>query len=127
MTKRQKISLSIMAVFYVAAGINHFVNPLFYKRIMPPYLPWHFPLIYLSGAAEIVLGACLLPVRTRKLAAWGIIILLIAVFPANVQMLLNYQDEKNPDVWIAIVRLPLQLLLIWWAYLFTQKMENESD
>jgi uncharacterized membrane protein len=127
MTKRQKVSLYIMSVFYLAAGIYHFVNPMFYKKIMPPYLPWHFPLIYLSGAAEIVLGVFLLPVRTRKLAAWGIFVLLVVVFPANVQMLLNYREEENPDVWIAIVRLPLQLLLIWGAYLFTQKMENESD
>ncbi len=127
MTKRQKVSLYIMSVFYLAAGIYHFVAPFFYKKIMPPYLPFHFPFIYLSGAAEIVLGAFLLPVRTRKLAAWGIIVLLIAVFPANVQMLLNYREEENPDTWIATVRLPLQLLLIWWAYSFTKKMGNKGN
>jgi uncharacterized membrane protein len=120
MTKKQKISLYVMSVFYVAAGIYHFVNPLFYIKIMPPYLPWHLPLIYFSGAVEIVLGILLLPVKSGKQAAWGIILLLVAVFPANVQMLLNYREEENPDVWIAIVRLPLQLLLIWWAYSYTK-------
>ena len=75
-----------MAVFYMAAGINHFVNPIFYKKIMPPWVPWHYPLIYISGGVEILLGLLLIPAPTRKLAAWGIIVLLLAVFPANVQM-----------------------------------------
>jgi uncharacterized membrane protein len=120
MNKWQRISLYVMAVFYLTAGIYHFVNPLFYKKIMPPYLPWHFPLIYISGVAEIVLGVLLLPVKTRKPAGWGIIVLLIAVFPANVQMMLNYRYEENPYLWIAVLRLPLQFLLIWWAYSCTK-------
>lgn len=124
MGKWQKVSLYVMAAFYMAAGVYHFVNPIFYQKIMPPYLPAHVPLIYFSGVAEIVLAALLLPVQTRKLASWGIIILLIAVFPANVQMLLNYRDAESPYLWIAIVRLPLQLLLIWWAYSFTKKKGN---
>ncbi len=121
MSKWKKISLYCMTALYVLAGINHFVNPDFYKKIMPPWLPWHYSLIFISGVAEIVLGLLLLPVQTRKLAAWSIIILLIAVFPANVQMMLNYQQEKNPDLWIAIVRLPLQIVLIMWACQFAKK------
>ena len=121
MGKWKKISLYLMAGLYVLAGANHFFNPLFYKKIMPPWLPCHYLLIYISGAAEIVLGLLLLPAPTRKLAAWGIIILLVAVFPANVQMLLNYREEQNPNWWLTILRLPLQLVLIWWAYLFTKK------
>ena len=109
-----------MAAFYILAGVNHFANPDFYKKIMPPWLPWHYSIIFISGLAEIVLGLLLLPLQTRKLAAWGIIILLVAIFPANVQMMLNYQQEKNPDWWIAVVRLPLQLLLIGWAYRFAK-------
>ena len=120
MSKRKILSLYSMAAIYVAAGINHFVNPVFYKNIMPPWLPWHYPLITISGAAEIVLGLLLLPVATRKWAAWGIIALLIAVFPANVQMMINYQQQQNPYWWLAILRLPLQLLLIWWAYQFAR-------
>ncbi len=119
MKKWEKISLYSMAALYVLAGANHFVHPDFYKKIMPPWLPWHYSLIFISGLAEIVLGLLLLPVQTRKLAAWGIIILLIVIFPANVQMMLNYQQEHNPDLWIAVIRLPLQLLLIVWAYQFT--------
>jgi uncharacterized membrane protein len=121
MNKWKKISLYSMAALYLLAGINHFVNPDFYKKIMPPWLPWHYSLIFISGVAEIVLGLLLLPVQTRRLAAWGIIILLIVVFPANVQMMLNYQQENNPYLWIAVVRLPLQILLIMWAYQFAKK------
>ena len=121
MGKWKKISLYVMAGLYVLAGVNHFVNPFFYKKIMPPWLPCHYLFIYISGAAEIVLGLLLLPAQTRKLAAWGIIVLLVAVFPANVQMLLNYREEQNPNWWLTILRLPLQVVFIWWAYLFTKK------
>jgi uncharacterized membrane protein len=117
-----------MAVFYMAAGINHFIHPEFYLAIMPPYLPWHSALVLISGVAELVLGILLIPPFTRKLAAWGIILLLIAVFPANVQMLLNYIQENNPKTWLAILRLPIQGLLIWWAYQYTWKAdETESQ
>ena len=121
MGKLKKISLYLMAGLYVLAGANHFFNPFFYKKIMPPWLPCHYLFIYISAAAEIVLGLLLLPAQTRKLAAWGIIVLLVAVFPANVQMLLNYREEQNPNWWLTILRLPLQVVLIWWAYLFTKK------
>ncbi len=110
-----------MAIFYMVAGVNHFLNPGFYKPIMPPWLPWHYPLIYGTGVIEILLGLFLLPVQTRRAAAWGIIVLLILIFPANIQMMLNYQREHHPYLWIAIVRLPLQLALIWWAYKFTRE------
>ena len=123
MGKWKKISLYVMAGLYVLAGANHFFNPLFYKKIMPPWLPWHYPFIYLSGVCEMVLGLLLLSAQTRKLAAWGIIILLIAVFPANMQMLLNYREEQHPNWWVTGLRLPLQLVLSWWAYLFTKKVQ----
>ncbi|MBC7875110.1 MAG: DoxX family protein [Ferruginibacter sp.] len=119
-TRREKILLYSMAVFYVIAGIYHFVNPLFYKKIMPPWLPGHYTLIYASGVIEIVLGLLLVPEKTRVLAAWGIIALLIAVFPANLQMMLNYREQHHPYLWVAILRLPLQLLLIAWAYHYTK-------
>ncbi len=110
-----------MALFYVAAGINHFIHPETYQQIMPPWLPWHKTLIIVSGIYEIVSALFLVPLSTRRVAAWLIIILLIGVFPANIQMMLNYYQEENPKLWISIVRLPLQLLLIWWAYGFTKK------
>jgi len=121
MSKRKKISLYVLATFYMLAGVYHFVNPWVYKKIMPPWLPGHYQLIYISGAFEILLGALLLPPATRRTAAWGIIVLLVAVFPANIQMMLNYREQQHPWLWIVILRLPVQVLLIGWAYGFTKK------
>ncbi len=113
-----KVLLYVMAVLYVAAGVNHFWHVQEYENIMPPYLPWHTALIYISGALEIVLGLLLIPAPTRRFAALGIIVLLVAIFPANVQMAVNFAHVHNPYLWITIVRLPLQVLLIWiaWRY-----------
>ncbi len=113
------VALYTMAILYVAAGMYHFIKPQGYVKIMPPWLPWHLQLVYISGVAEIVLGALLFPVATRSLAAWGIIALLIAVFPANIQMTLNYFHYNNPAKWLTVARLPVQLLLIWWAWVYT--------
>ncbi len=110
-----------MILFYIAAGLNHFIDPAFYLPIMPPYLPWHLLLIYISGAFELLFGIMLIPDKTRRTSAWLIIALLVAVFPANIQMTINYVSENNPDLWISIVRLPIQFLLIWWAWVFTKK------
>ena len=115
-----------MSVFYVGAGLNHFWHPEFYLIIMPPWLPWHNVLVVISGVCEILFGLLLLFSLTRRLAAWGIILLLIAVFPANIQMMLNYWNESNPKLWISIVRLPLQIILIWWAYSFTKNIKIKS-
>ncbi len=114
-----------MIAFYVGAGINHFWHPESYLRLMPPWLPWHNALVMISGVFEICFGLALIFSATRKRAAWGIILLLIAVFPANIQMAINYYNEANPNLWIAIVRLPLQIVLIWWAYTFT-KISNQK-
>ena len=113
--------LYIMALVYVAAGIYHFVNPKLYMKIMPPYLPYHLQLIYISGVIEIVLGILLIPEGTRSIAAWLIIAMLIAIFPANVQMAVNFWQKNSPSLWIAIARLPLQPVLIWLAWLYTKK------
>lgn len=115
------ISLYLMATLYVAAGIYHFVNPAIYVAIMPPWLSHREALVAISGICEIVLGLLLFFSATRRFAAWGIIALLVAVFPANIQMMLNFIHDKNPMTWVAIVRLPIQLLLIWWAYGFARK------
>jgi uncharacterized membrane protein len=117
----KRVSLAVMILFYIAAGLNHFINPDFYLPIMPLYLPWHLQLICIIGAFEILFALLLIPVKTRKAAAWLVIALLVAVFPANIQMTINYVSENNPDLWISIVRLPIQLLLIWWAWSFTRK------
>jgi uncharacterized membrane protein len=119
MTK--KTGLYIQSLLYVLAGINHFLHTAIYIAIMPPWLPWHYPLVYISGICEFVLGALLIPVNTRRMAAWGIIVMLIAIFPANVQMAINYTQEHHPMTWVSYVRLPLQAVLIWWAWLYTKK------
>jgi uncharacterized membrane protein len=115
------VLLYVMTGLYVAAGIYHFVNPRFYQKIMPTYLPWHIPLVYISGVCEMVFALLLIPESTRPMAAWLIIILLIAVFPANIQMAVSFWQKQRPTLWIALARLPLQLVLIWWAWIYTKK------
>ena len=110
----------LFGIVFVLAGINHFLNPQFYLRIMPPYLPCHLFLVYLSGVFEIALGALLLIPKFSRPIAWGLIVLLIAIFPANIYMAMNTElfPELNPLlIWF---RLPLQFLLIAWAYWFTK-------
>ena len=108
------ILLYAMAVVYVAAGINHFVNPRMYVKIIPPYFPKPKALNYLAGAAEVLLGVALLFPLTRSEAAWGIIALLVAVFPANWYM--YRQGSFGIPRWILLLRLPLQAVLIAWAW-----------
>jgi uncharacterized membrane protein len=109
-----------MSILYILAGVNHFWHKTIYLTMMPAWLGYHEILVLLSGVFEVLLGGLLLPIRTRRASAWGIILLLLAVFPANVQMMLNYLHTRQPYAWLTIVRLPLQMLLIWWAYGFTK-------
>ena len=113
------ITKIIFGVLFVAAGANHFVNPKFYLDIMPPYLPWHYALVIVSGIAEIVLGIGLLIPQTSTYAAWGLILLLIAVFPANLHMAMNPDLFPTIPAFALWLRLPLQGLLILWAYWYT--------
>ena len=115
-----------MILFYAGAGINHFIRPDFYLKIMPAWLPLHKELVFISGIAEVLCAALLLFSKTRRLGAWAVIALLVAVFPANLQMLLDYKRDNNPMLWIAVLRLPIQLLLIWWAYSFTKPMVSKN-
>jgi uncharacterized membrane protein len=118
----QKTFLGIAAVFYIAAGTLHFLSPGPYLKIMPPWLPWHTALVTISGAAEIAGGIGLLIPRLRRAAAWGIVALLIAVFPANVYMATaNVPMGSTPVPPILLwARLPLQAVLIWWVLAATQ-------
>lgn len=111
------VSVYLIALLFVAAGVNHFVMPEFYLKIMPPYLPWHRELVALSGVAEILLGLLILPERTRWWAGWGLILLLIAVFPANIETVRKFAMEPPVTAYkVALwLRLPLQLVLIWWV------------
>ena len=118
---RSRFFLYLMALFYIAAGINHFVHPDGYVKIMPPYIPYHEAMVFLSGVAELVLGVLLLPTVTRPFAAWGLISLLIAVFPANIQMAVDAYHTGKPPLWIALLRLPFQIPLLWWAWKYTAR------
>lgn len=122
----KKALLYVMSVLYVLAGINHFIFTKRYASIIPPWLPCHHALVYVSGILEILYGTLLIPIATRRLAALLIISLLIAVFPANIQMAIDYDKEGNPYLWLAILRLPFQFVLIWWAYLYTRKNKNSK-
>jgi len=114
--------LWLMGIAYIGAGAMHFINPDFYLPMMPPYLPWHLALVYLSGVAEIVLGVGVLIPATRVVAAWGIILLLIAVFPANIHIALYNVPLGGAAEGAGIanwVRLPFQVLFIVWAWWYT--------
>jgi uncharacterized membrane protein len=113
----QKIGLGLAAAFYVFAGILHFVQPEFYLKIMPPYIPWHQAMVRISGFFEILGGLGLLAPRTRRAAAWGLVAMLIAVFPANLYMATNPVEAGAVSVapLLRWGRLPLQVLFIWWV------------
>ncbi|HYM94867.1 MAG TPA: DoxX-like family protein, partial [Chitinophagaceae bacterium] len=91
----KRISLYVMTLFYIVAGLNHFLNTSFYFRIMTNWTPQHSALVYISGGLEIIFGLLLLYKPSRRLAAWGIIALLIAGFPANIQMFQNYLHGQS--------------------------------
>ena len=107
------ISIYIMSLFYVFAGIKHFTNPTWYMKIMPPYLPLHKELVYISGAFEIILGLMLLLDNTRFIGAWGLILLLIAIFPANIYLAQTNGAALNISPSLAWGRLPFQAIFIF--------------
>ena len=115
----ENLSLYIMSAMYILAGIMHFIKPKVYLRIMPRYLPYHLPLVYISGVFEIVFGVLLLFPTTQEIGAWGIIATLIGVFPANIHMLKTNRVKKKWYIAALWLRLPLQALLIYWAWLYT--------
>ena len=110
----------LFAALFIFGGINHFLNPNIYLRIMPPYLPWHAFLVYASGMLELLFGILLLIPKTQALAGWGLIVLLIAIFPANLHMALNAGDFRPIPPLLLWLRLPLQLVLIAWAYVYAR-------
>jgi uncharacterized membrane protein len=114
------ISKYLLAIFMVGAGTMHFSRPDFYLKIMPPYLPLHLELVYLSGFFEVALGLLLLVPKASRIAAWGIIALLIAVFRANIYVY-QHQDVLPAPPIMHLLRLPLQGLFILWAYWYTRR------
>ncbi len=127
-SRARRVSLLLLAAFFVFAGINHFGKPDFYVAIMPPYLPAHLELVYVSGGFEILGGLGVLLTATRSLAGWGLIALLLAVYPANIHMVLNpdaFVDGGTP-LWALYLRLPLQFVMIAWAWWSTRE-EPEAN
>lgn len=123
-----------MGLVYVLAGCLHFVAPETYERVVPPQFPRPRTLVYLSGIAEVVLGVGVLFERTRRPSAWGLVALLVAVFPANVYMATGdefdlqdlpaqLRDPHDAALW---ARLPLQAVLVAWAWWYTET-SSSSD
>ncbi len=108
------------AAIFLVAGIGHFAATDFFMKVMPPEIPYHRELVLISGAIEVTLGAMLLIPRTTRLAGWGLIALLIAVFPANIYVYRHPELFPLPQ-FVHLLRLPLQGVLIYWAYRFTRR------
>jgi uncharacterized membrane protein len=121
--KAKTILRWVLTVFMVGAGINHFYNPSPYVGMMPSELPHPELLVQISGIAEILGGLGLILPQTRRLTAWCLIALFVAIFPANLNMALNHLPlgTQSVPVWALWARLPLQVVLIVWAYWFTRR------
>lgn len=107
-----------MAFMYIIAGVFHFLKPKMYMRIMPRYLPAHKTLVLLSGLAEILLGIGLCFPETKDLAIYGIILMLLVFLLVHFYMLSSEKAGAGLPKWILIVRIPLQFVLIWWAWFY---------
>ena len=118
----------LLALFFMTAGVLHFVFPAQYASSVPPWLPAHHVLVVVSGLCEIAGGIGVLPQRTRAAAGIGLILLSLAVLPANVQMLLDAQTAGKATWMIVLLwlRLPLQALLIWWIWRVTQPARHRQ-
>ena len=116
----RKFSLFGLSLFFIYFGIDHFINPEFYLSIMPPAFPLHVEAVYISGFFEILGGISVLIAPLRKIAGWGLVALLICVYPANIYMAIT--PEAFPEISIELLyfRLPLQFLFIYWAYSVTR-------
>ena len=115
-----------LAALFVAAGVAHFVMPDVYVRAVPPYLPRPRELVLVSGAFELLGGIGLLVPRLRVASAWGLIALLVAVFPANVHMALHPEEFPRFPPAALWARLPFQAVLVAWAYWFTKQPAGQD-
>ena len=126
---RKELLRIILAVALVIVGTTHFTAAEQYVRIVPPQLPYPLGIVYLSGFYEILGGIGLLVPHTSEAAAWGLIALFIAVFPANINMAVNHIVIDNiPDSdLLRVLRLPFQPLLIAWAWWYTRASNLETQ
>ena len=119
-SRAKRVALLGLAVFFVVAGANHFLNPDFYVGIMPAWLPAHRMLVWISGGLEVIGGLCVLTPSVRGAAGWGLVLLLLAIFPANVHMALHPELYANIPPAALYLRLPVQGLFMVWAFWATR-------
>ena len=110
----------LLGIFFVLAGINHFVNPGFYTDIMPGYLPAHHALVLLSGVTEIIAGTLLFYGPLARLGAWGIVAMLVVFFAVHIHMIVHADRYASVPLWGLWLRLIFQFVLIAWAWWFTR-------
>ena len=116
----RKLSLFGLSLFFIYFGIDHFINPEFYLSIMPPAFPLHVEAVYISGFFEILGGITILIAPLRKIAGWGLVALLICVYPANIYMAITPEAFPEISRGLLYFRLPLQFLFIYWALSVTR-------
>ena len=115
---QKSILIVISSIFYTITGIKHFIESDYFLSIIPPYLPFHIELVYISGFFEILFGLMILFPKYRYYGSIGLILLLIAIFPANIYLAQSKEAQEaiGASQQIAIWRLPIQGILIWIAY-----------
>lgn len=114
------VGLVAQSALYVVGGINHFWHSRFYTAIMPPHYDHPLALVQLSGAAEVLGGVGLLLPATRRMSAWGIVAMLLVYYDVHIYMVRHPERFPTVPEWALWVRLPLQLVLIYWAYIYTR-------
>ena len=110
----------LLGVLFVILGINHFVDPDFYMKLMPGYLPLHYELVILSGITEVIAGAMLFYGPTVRLGAWGIVAMLVIFLLVHVHMIVHAELYPNVPLWVLWLRLVFQFLFIAWAWWYTR-------
>jgi uncharacterized membrane protein len=111
----------IFSLLFILGGIAHFTKTGFYLAMMPNYLPFHLELVYISGVIEFILGITLLIPKLSRFAGTGLVLVLLAVFPANLNMYLNADQFPDMSETSLLIRLPIQLALLLWAYTYARK------
>lgn len=122
------ITIYILSILYIVVGYKHFVNTDFFTAIVPPCLIYKKEIVIISGVIEIILGLSLLFEKTRKIGSWGIILLLISVFPANIYLYISEipREELNISKAQALIRIPFQIPLIILAYWHSQTSKKRT-
>tara|TARA_B100000242_G_scaffold291166_1_gene263973 strand:- start:1225 stop:1617 length:393 start_codon:yes stop_codon:yes gene_type:complete len=122
----RKAALFSLSFFFIYVGIDHFLNPEFYLSIMPPVIPFHLEAVLISGFFEIIGGIGILISQLRKIAAWGLALLIIAVYPANIYMAVVPEAFPEYPLYLLYFRLVLQFFIFYWAYLITTPKFNPA-